>query len=39
MARRVRDWRIVAQIQAIEARLVGHLRTDVNDVAERRPRK
>ena len=25
-------WRIVAQIQAIEARLVGYLRTDVNDV-------
>ena len=35
----VRYWRTVAQIQAIEARLVGHLKTDVNDVLERRLRK
>ena len=30
--------RIVAEIRALEARLIGHLRTDVNDALERRVR-
>jgi hypothetical protein len=32
----VRYHRVVAQIRALEARLLGHLRADVNDVIERR---
>jgi len=35
----VRYHRIVAEIHALEARLVGHLMVDVNDVLERRLRK
>ena len=34
-----RYWRIVTEIRQLEARLVGHLMVDVNDVLERRLRK
>ena len=37
--RNTRYWRTVAQIRAIEARLVGHLKTDINEVLERWLRK